>query len=148
EARERLIAAGVAAADIVTERSADMRLEGQMHEINVPLPDGVPGLDPGITTASLPAIRAAFATAYAARYTSVYGGVGVQAISFRVRCRGPMPALSLTEAGARASGTARRRTRPAWCGNGFVETPVYDGYALPGDPRTGRPASTGEREDR
>ena len=40
EADARLIAAGVAAADIVTERSSDMRLEGQMHEINVPLPDG------------------------------------------------------------------------------------------------------------
>ena len=84
-----LIAAGVAASDVVVERSADMRLEGQMHEINVPLPDGA------ITADCLPAIRAAFATAYAARYTSVYGGVGVQAISFRVRCRGPLPALSL-----------------------------------------------------
>ncbi|HEY3847843.1 MAG TPA: hydantoinase/oxoprolinase family protein, partial [Acetobacteraceae bacterium] len=73
DARDRLIAAGVAAADIVNERSADMRLEGQMHEINVPLPDGA------ITAATVPAIRAAFATIYAARYTSVYGGVGVQA---------------------------------------------------------------------
>src|SRR6185312_15783557 len=96
EARARLIAAGVDAADIVTEHSADMRLEGQMHEINVKLPDGA------ITAASLPAIRDAFAAAYAARYTSVYGGVAVQAISFRVRCRGPLPRLSLTEAGARA----------------------------------------------
>ena len=99
EARAHLIAAGVAASDVVTERSADMRLEGQMHEINVPLPDGA------ITDATLPAIRAAFATAYAARYTSVYGGVGVQAISFRVRCRGPLPAL--------VAHRGRRATRPA-----------------------------------
>ena len=84
-ARARLLAAGVAAAEVVTERLADMRLEGQMHEISVPLPDGV------ITDAAMPAIRAAFATAYAARYTSVYGGVGIMAISFRVRCRGPLP---------------------------------------------------------
>ena len=81
-ARAHLLAAGVVEAEVVTERLADMRLEGQMHEISVPLPDGA------ITNAAMPAIRAAFATAYAARYTSVYGGVGVMAISFRVRCRG------------------------------------------------------------
>ena len=34
-ARSRLVAAGVADADVVTERLADMRLEGQMHEISV-----------------------------------------------------------------------------------------------------------------
>ncbi len=37
DARARLIAAGVAAADVVTERLADMRLEGQMHEISIAL---------------------------------------------------------------------------------------------------------------
>src|SRR5208282_6739221 len=183
EARERLIAAGVAAADIVTERSADMRLEGQMHEINVPLPDGVPGLDPGITTASLPAIRAAFATIYTARYTSVYGGVGVQAISFRVRCRGPIPALALTEAGGQGGGIrcaippygdepvgrksaahsaaqkplpqpnaaqslhdATKTTRPAWFDGGFIDTPVYDRYALTAGMRLAGPAIIEERE--
>ena len=104
-----------------------------MHEINVPLPDGP------ITADTLPAIRAAFATAYAARYTSVYGGVGVQAISFRVRCRGPLPALSLTEAGGGAAGAARKGTRPAWFGDGFVETPVYDRYALARGTRDRRP---------
>ena len=68
----------------------------------------------------MPAIREAFAAAYAARYTSVYAGVGVEAVSFRVRCRGPLPQLSLTEAGARlrrrgaeghARGLVRRRLR-------------------------------------
>jgi len=140
EARARLIAAGVDAADIVTERSADMRLEGQMHEINVKLPDGA------ITAASLPAIRDAFAAAYAARYTSVYGGVAVQAISFRVRCRGPLPRLSLTEAGARATGAALKGTRAAWFGNRFVETPVYDRYALTRDTDIAGPAIIEERE--
>ncbi len=140
EARARLIGAGVAAGDVVTERSSDMRLEGQMHEINVPLPDGA------ITEATLPAIRAAFATAYAARYTSVYGGVGVQAISFRVRCRGPLPVLSLTEAGAHASGTALKGKRPAWFGDRFVPTPVYDRYTLARDAAIEGPAIIEERE--
>ena len=65
----------------------------------------------------MPAIRAAFAAAYAARYTSVYGGVGVQAVSLRVRCRGPLPALTIAQAGESASGPARKGTRPAWFGD-------------------------------
>jgi len=139
-ARARLLAAGVAAAEVVTERLADMRLEGQMHEISVPLPDGV------ITDAAMPAIRAAFATAYAARYTSVYGGVGIMAISFRVRCRGPLPQLSLTEAGARPAGAPRKGTRAAWFDGGFVDTPVYDRYALAPGARIAGPAIIEERE--
>src|SRR5260370_18611250 len=81
----RLTAAGIAASDIVIERSADMRLFGQIHEINVSLPDG------RITEEKMPAIHAAFARAYAARYTSVYEGVAVQLVPLRVRCHGPVP---------------------------------------------------------
>ena len=44
--------------DVTVERTADMRLVGQMHEINVPLPAGTIG------AASLGAIRAAFADVY------------------------------------------------------------------------------------
>ncbi|MGL4811014.1 MAG: hydantoinase/oxoprolinase family protein [Beijerinckiaceae bacterium] len=53
DGRTKLIAAGVAPADIAFERVADMRLVGQMHDIAVPLPDGA------IASASLPDIRAA-----------------------------------------------------------------------------------------
>jgi len=72
----------------------------------------------------------------------------VQAISFRVRCRGPLPALSLTEAGAGASGAALKGTRPAWFGDGFIETPVYDRYALTRDTVIAGPAIIEEREAR
>ncbi|MGH6814456.1 MAG: hydantoinase/oxoprolinase family protein, partial [Hyphomicrobiaceae bacterium] len=40
EGRGLLAEAGVAADDMTVERTADMRLVGQMHEINVPLPAG------------------------------------------------------------------------------------------------------------
>jgi 5-oxoprolinase (ATP-hydrolysing) len=140
ETRARLLAAGVAAPDIAVERSADMRLYGQLHEINVALPDGP------IDVAAMPAIHDAFAAAYAERYTSVYEGVAVQMVSLRVRCRGPVPALALAQAGAGVAGAARKGTRPAWFGSGFVETPVYDRYALaPGDTLAG-PAIIEERE--
>jgi N-methylhydantoinase A/oxoprolinase/acetone carboxylase beta subunit/N-methylhydantoinase B/oxoprolinase/acetone carboxylase alpha subunit len=139
-ARAHLLAAGVAEAEVVTERLADMRLEGQMHEISVPLPDGV------ITDATMLAIRVAFASAYAMRYTSVYAGVGIMAISFRVRCRGPLPRLSLTEVGTRSGGTIRKGVRPAWFDGGFVATPVYDRYALTLGARIAGPAIIEERE--
>ncbi len=126
--------------EIVTERLADMRLEGQMHEITVPLPDGP------ITAATMPAIRTAFATAYAARYTTVYEGVGVMAVSFRVRCRGPLPQLSLTEAGVRASDAAQKGTRPAWFDGSFVDTPIYDRYTLTPGASIAGPAIIEERE--
>ena len=51
EGRALLAEAGIAGAQVTVERSADMRLVGQMHEINVPLPAGTIG------EASLDAIR-------------------------------------------------------------------------------------------
>jgi 5-oxoprolinase (ATP-hydrolysing)/N-methylhydantoinase A len=139
-ARTRLIGAGVAETDVVTERLADMRLEGQMHEISVSLPDG------GITDQAISAIRETFAAAYATRYTSVYAGVGIMAISFRVRCRGPLPRLSLTEASAGSAGPIRKGTRAAWFDGGFVDTPVYNRYAAASGMRITGPAIIEERE--
>ena len=138
--RAKLAASGVAEADIVVERSADMRLFGQLHEINVALPDGA------ITEAAMPAIKAAFATAYAARYTSVYDGVAIQMVSLRVRCRGKLPALTLSQAGLAGGGAALKGRRPAWFGDGFVDTPVYDRYALATGAAIEGPAIIEERE--
>ena len=58
------------------------------------------------------------------------------------RCR----SLSLTEAGARAGGAARKGTRAAWFDGGFVDTPVYDRYALAPGARIDGPAIIEERE--
>ena len=136
----RLVAAGVAAGDIVTERCADMRLFGQIHEISFPLPDGP------VNDATMPAIHAAFAAAYAARYTAVYEGVAIQLVSLRVRCRGALPELTLAQADATASDAAHKGSRRAWFGDGFVDTPVYDRYALISGERLAGPAIIEERE--
>ena len=140
ETRARLLAAGVAADHVVTERSADMRLLGQLHEIRVALPGGA------LTEAAMPALISAFETAYAARYTSVYAGVGIQLVSLRVMCRGPLPGLSLAQAEAAAAGEARKGGRPAWFGTGFVETPVFDRYRLAAGTVIDGPAIIEERE--
>ncbi|TSD85178.1 methylhydantoinase [Mycobacterium sp. KBS0706] len=141
EGRRRLAEAGVDEASVTVERSADMRLTGQMHEIAVPLPSGA------IDAGCLEAIRTAFAEVYTARYTSLYGGAEIEAINFRVRCLGPTPTLSL--AGATGGGDAagkRKGTRPARFADGVVDAVVYDRYALvPGD-RIEGPAIIEERE--
>jgi 5-oxoprolinase (ATP-hydrolysing) len=141
EGRALLGAAGVAAADMRVERSADMRLVGQMHEINVPLPAGT------IDESSLAAVRASFGEVYARRYTSLYGTGTIEAISFRVRLIGPTPALDLRHSEPPAPARAKRKgVRQAWFGAGFVEAAVYDRYALePGD-RIDGPAIVEERE--
>ena len=140
EGRALLAEAGITGAQVVVERTADMRLVGQMHEINVPLPAGAVG------EASLGAIRTAFAGVYTKRYTSLYGEAAIEAISFRVRVLGPAPELSLNQAAGAAAPQRRKGSRQVWFGNGFVEASVYDRYALvPGDHIEG-PAIVEERE--
>jgi 5-oxoprolinase (ATP-hydrolysing) len=140
EGRALLAEAGIKGAQVAVERTADMRLVGQMHEINVPLPAGP------IDEASLGAIRAAFADVYTRRYTSFYGEASIEAISFHVRVLGPAPALSLNQAGVAGAPDKRKGARQVWFGDGFVEAPVLDRYALvPGDAFEG-PAIIEERE--
>jgi len=141
EGRARLVEAGVSAVEIKIERSADMRLVGQMHEINVPLPAGA------IDESSLEAIRTAFAEVYTKRYTSLFGAATIEAISFRVRALGPMPRLDLGQAESEGAAREKRKgVRQAWFDGGFLEAPVYDRYALaPGD-RIEGPAIVEERE--
>ena len=86
-------------------------------------------------TASLGAIRAAFADVYTARYTSLYGEAAHRGDQLpRARASGPTPELSLDQAGGAAAPQKRKGARQAWFGDGFVEAAVYDRYALvPGD---------------
>ncbi|MFC0407466.1 hydantoinase B/oxoprolinase family protein [Roseomonas elaeocarpi] len=141
EGRARLAEAGVAAEAIRVERSADMRLVGQMHDIAVELPGGELG------TASLAAIRENFTRIYAARYTSVYEGARMEAINFRVRCVGPEPKLSLSGAvGGGDTAKAVKGTRRAWFEGGWSEATVYDRYALRQGDEISGPAIIEERE--
>ncbi len=137
----RLIAAGIAQADITYERIADMRLVGQMHDIAVRLPDGP------ITAASLPAIREAFVAAYSARFTKVFEGARIEAVNFRVRASGPKPELALTGAAGGAAGASLTKgRRTIWFDTGSFDALVYDRYALtPGTVIEG-PAIIEERE--
>lgn len=141
EGRHHLSRAGVAAADATVERSADMRLVGQMHDIAVPLPVRA------LSGADLDAIRAAFVTAYTARYAAPFEGARFEAVNFRVRVAGPVPSLALTGAAGGGDAAAKiKSTRRCFFEGGAADTPVYDRYALrPGDEIAG-PAIIEERE--
>ena len=91
-------------------------------------------------------LRATFMKTYAERYASIYDGVVIQIISVRVRCRGPEPTLSIVPANKAAAAQGLKGKRPAYFNGSYIETPVYDRYALlPGSKIVG-PAIIEERE--
>jgi N-methylhydantoinase A/oxoprolinase/acetone carboxylase beta subunit/N-methylhydantoinase B/oxoprolinase/acetone carboxylase alpha subunit len=145
EARGRtlLAEAGVTAEEVTVRRRAEMRLLGQVHDITVPLPDEPLAPD------ALDAIKAAFAHEYARLYTHVYTGTVIQAISWRVQCSGPAPSIGVRRPEDAAAGrVALKGSRRTYFGDagGWVDTPVYDRYALrPGQAISG-PAIVEERE--
>ncbi len=141
ESRARLRDAGGFETEIAVERFADMRLQGQMHEIAVPLPDTI--LDAG----EIDVLAAAFEREYTRLFTHLYDGARIEIVNWRIRCTGPAPALSTRLDGQRHDG-AVKGTRSIYAPEtgGLIEATVYDRYALkPGDTIKG-PAVIEERE--
>jgi N-methylhydantoinase A len=122
-----------------------MRYLGQGHEVEAVLPPG------GLSAESLPTITASFEAAYRALYHRVPQGVPIEALNWRVTVAGPAPitALAPPAAGGRGGGrTAIKGARRAFFteAGGFVETPVYDRYALGAGTTFEGPAIIEERE--
>jgi N-methylhydantoinase A len=78
------------------------------------------------------AVRAAFEAAYRALFSRTPPGAAIQFVALRLALSAPMPGsggrLALTPRGT----AAHKGTRPVWFpeAGGFVETAVYDRYAL------------------
>jgi 5-oxoprolinase (ATP-hydrolysing)/N-methylhydantoinase A len=141
DARAAVVEAGVPADAIRIRRAADMRLLGQTHEIEVPLPDGTLGHE------ALGAIARAFEASYTQRYTHLYPGATIEAITWRVIAEGPTPAIDAhAEMDATQAGDARKGARMAWFEGGFHNTPVFDRYALQAGTTIAGPAIIEERE--
>jgi N-methylhydantoinase A len=146
EGRAVLRRAAVEATDITIRRTAEMRYTGQGHEVEVEVPAGT------LSPASLATITANFETAYRALYSRTPMGVPIEALNFRVVVSGPVPEISVSgpKSGAPAArvSLAPKSTREAYFpeARGYVDTPVYDRYALqPGAAFQG-PAIIEERE--
>jgi len=135
--------AGTAAADITITLRLDMRYQGQGHEIEVTLPRATE-LDS--LFAELPQI---YARTYAETYLVSFLEEPVEIINWKVEATGPAPAFTTGyRIGDAAPASARKGTRPVFLGEatGYVETPVYDRYALAPGARIAGPAIVEERE--
>ncbi|HET7469410.1 MAG TPA: hydantoinase/oxoprolinase family protein, partial [Gemmatimonadales bacterium] len=170
EGRSILAAAGIAGDAVRVRRSAEMRYVGQGHEVEVPVPLARLGRE------HLDTLVKNFEAAYRTLYGRTAPGVAIEALNWRVVVSGPPPDMRIAAGGDRASerprtnlaagaggrapgrrpgsarvpapGGALKGHRRAYFpeAGGFVETPVYDRYALtPGATFEG-PAIVEERE--
>ena len=144
EGRRVLRAAGVADADMTFTRKADLRHVGQGHEIAVSLPwDRLAAVS----------LEAELRPHFFARYEEIYGHahthLDLEITTCRLNAAGPKPHVTLPEAqpGADAE-AARKGTRPVFFveTRSYVDTPVYDRYALGRGCRIAGPAIIEERE--
>jgi N-methylhydantoinase A len=133
---------GVPGGEVAHARFAEMRYAGQGAEIRVPVP---PGGERG-------ALAEAFAEAYRRLYARPGPDVPVEVLSWRLVSSGPPPRVALRLPEEAVGGEARKGVRkayfpgPSGTSGGYVDTPVYDRYALaPGCAIEG-PALVEERE--
>ena len=145
QGREVVLASKVPVDHIGYSYTVDMRHVGQGYEISVPLPE----LDPADPT-FIEELLARFHANYVALYGRAVSGTDAEVITWRVRASGPKAPVSLAslrgESGAARD--ARKGTRPVFFSElgKYVDTPVYDHYALvPGVPVEG-PAIIEQRE--
>ncbi|MBI2361385.1 MAG: hydantoinase/oxoprolinase family protein [Deltaproteobacteria bacterium] len=143
EGRAILEGSGLAEAEISYERSAEMRFVGQGHEVSVPLPNGV------LAEEHLPEIASTFEQVYRALYGRKGPDVPLEVINWRVVASGPRADTdSYLAEGSSHGGRILKGKRPAYFPElgRYVDTPVYDRYALkPGEVFAG-PAIVEERE--
>jgi N-methylhydantoinase A len=143
EGRKVLEGSGLSAREIVYRRTADMRYVGQGHEVSVALPNGV------LSAQDLPRIQDAFEETYRALYGRNGPDVPLEVIKWRVVASGPRPEwnLQLTRDAVNQS-DARKGSRQAYFPEreGFVETAIYDRYALKTGTEIAGPAIIEERE--
>jgi len=115
------------------ERSVDVRLAGQAHELTIRIGDE--GRNQRWNAGSLAALRERFAEKYKESY-GIDGSGPIELVSFRVRVTRVVPKVPLgrrARSGTRNQGPSRKR--PVWFREfgEYRETPVYDREGLVGD---------------
>ena len=127
DGRELLSAAGVDQDSVRVECLAAMRYIGQGYDVEAPVNDEM------LKACDRAAIRRAFERAYEAQFGRVERDMAVEVVSWRVVVSGPRPSIELAAApGAPASAEALKGRRQVYFGpeTGFVDSPVYNRYAL------------------
>ena len=142
---ERLKEVGSSPDQIRVVRSADMRLKGQIHEIQVPVGDGYLGAQ------SIERIEADFQEIYQNSYSRKNLNIPVEVQNWRLLVSGPTPSVNLRHEKLEGSADGKeaiKGTRMAYfsLAGQYVDCPVYDRYELlPGTQIEG-PAIIEERE--
>lgn len=143
QAIHELTSGGVPAGDVRFRRWAEMRLEGQYHEISVDLPDAELG------PALVPAIETAFARAYARQYGRVIEGLAIEALHWRLTATGPETAVELKRhapAGESVSAALKDERSVYFPDGGYRDVPVYDRERFTAGMTFDGPAIVEERE--
>jgi 5-oxoprolinase (ATP-hydrolysing) len=151
-----LVAAGVSPKEVRLERWAEMRLSGQFHDIEVPVPEGP------LTEGTAPKIAEAFNRRYRHLFNAVPPGYEPMVLNWRLRASGPTPALQLKEVTASLMEPSRqaelrnptsphgplKARRKAFFpeADGYVDTPVYERYTLREGDSVDGPAILEEKE--
>ena len=143
QGRRMLRAAGIAEADTVIERSVDGRFQGQLHEIQAPLPDSLDAM-------ALDDFISRFNARYRELYHYVPDHTPIELLTWRVRVSGeraPLKAPRLPQSATDPT-AARKGERLAYFAElaDFVPTPVYDRYRLGAGMEFPGPAIIEERE--
>jgi 5-oxoprolinase (ATP-hydrolysing)/N-methylhydantoinase A len=126
---------------LVVTRSADMRLSGQIHEISIALPDGE------LNDQSSAHIIEIFKSVYTKLYHSVPDDAAIEALTWRVRVSEPSGDRDFGAPVQRTKDLqVRKGVRLAFFGDQYLETPVYNRYALTPGTRIEGPAIIEERE--
>ncbi|MEM7029785.1 MAG: hydantoinase/oxoprolinase family protein [Chloroflexota bacterium] len=141
--RAMLQEAGISPEQIRIERKVDGRFEGQLHEIEIPLPVDLANLN-----------QTDFIEHFTQQYKRLYhhlpGQVQIELLTWRVTVSGmrkPLKMARLATRSASAEG-ALKGHRSAYFSEagGFVETPIYDRYQLQPGMQIVGPAIIEERE--
>lgn len=136
QAESTLGTAGIDTEEIFYERWAEMRLSGQFHDIEVPVPDG------RLDEYAARKMEAAFEERYVHFFHAVPPGYEPMVINWRLRASGPTPTLQLREVapslaaraledGHESDSNPLKSWRKAYFPEeDYVDTPVYSRYSL------------------
>jgi N-methylhydantoinase A len=127
-ARTTLLEEGVDAGDIALERYLDMRYQGQSWQLRIPVSDAV------VTAPQLTSLRTAFDRLHEQTYGYAVADEPVEIVNVVLSSKGriPKPQLKEVASGPQSAATAQKGVRDVFFAEtgGFIETPLYNRYAL------------------
>ena len=112
--------------DLIITKSADLRYEGQYHEVEIEFPSK------RITKADIEQLANTFHKKHEELYTFILSWVPMEIRNLRLiaRVKGKKPELVKIPRGTKDPAKALKRTRKCLFDGSFTETPVYDSEKL------------------